>query len=539
MRASVTVLGGVGEIGMNMYVYETDDTAVIVDCGVMFADYTFPGVDYIIPDFEYIENIKHKLAAVLVSHGHEDHIGGLPYLLARFNIPVYGGKLGLGILASKLGARKEKYKLITVESREALKIGDFHVSFIPVTHSIADTFAIYVKSGPFSALHCSDFKIDYTPVSGEPFREEDFSAIGDKSLTCLLIDSTNAMNEGFTDSESTIKRELKDIVCSSAGRVFFTTFSSNLEVAEELGRKVVIEGASIERNVEIAKKLGYLEAKPKCVVQLSTAKKLPDNKVIYIITGCQGEMHSTLYRVASRERKDLKVEQGDTFIISARVIPGNEKSLNRLINLIYENGGEVVDIATRHVHVSGHASRGELTKMLKLTRPSYVVPVHGEEMHLAHQRMNAMKTGMFERERIIPLKDGMKGVFEGGKLTDVDEVPHGAVYIDLRGKMVIDDELLKDRKSLCRDGAVAVTVVYDSFREKTVTPPVIRAKGFRLDDHQIFELRKFLNDNLSSLFEEAAGDYNIIEDYIEKLVRRYFRKSMDRRPAVAASVVEV
>ncbi|MCD8490529.1 MAG: ribonuclease J [Geovibrio sp.] len=301
MRASVAVLGGVGEIGMNMYVYETEDTAVIVDCGVMFADYTYPGVDYIIPDFTYIRDIEHKLKAVLVSHGHEDHIGALPYFLSEFNVPVYGGKLSLGILAAKLGSKKEKVTLIPVESRETVKIGDFSVTFLPVTHSIGDTFAIYVKHGPFSALHCSDFKIDYTPVSGEPFNEDDFAPLAEGGLTCLLLDSTNSQNEGFTNSESSIKAELKDIIRSSPGRVFFTTFSSNLdrlrqviEAAEELGRKVVLEGASIERNVDIAKKIGYLDIPPKAIVQLSAGKKMPENKVVYIITGCQGETQSTL-----------------------------------------------------------------------------------------------------------------------------------------------------------------------------------------------------------------------------------------------------
>lgn len=546
MRASVAVLGGVGEIGMNMYVYETEDTAVIIDCGVMFADYTYPGVDYIIPDFTYIREIEHKLKAVLVSHGHEDHIGALPYFFSEFNVPVYGGKLSLGILAAKLGSKKERVKLIPVEARETVKIGDFSATFLPVTHSIGDTFGIYLKHGPFSALHCSDFKIDYTPVSGEPFNEDDFAKLAEGGLTCLMLDSTNSQNEGFTNSESSIKSELKDIMRSSAGRVFFTTFSSNLdrlrqviEAADELGRKVVIEGASIERNVDIAKKIGYLDIPARSIVQLSTGKKMPENKVVYIITGCQGETQSTLYRIASRERRDLKVEPGDTFIISSRVIPGNEKNLNRLINLIYENGGEVIDTAARKIHVSGHASRGELTKMMNLTKPSYLIPVHGEEMHLAHMTKTAMKTGIFQRDNILPVKDGMRAVFEGGKLVAVDDIPHGTVYIDQRGRTVIDEELLKDRKSLCRDGAVAVTVLYSPLYEALEMPPVIRVKGFRIDDRTTFELRKYLNDSMASLIEEANGDYTLLEDFIEKLVRRFFRKCMDRRPAVAAAVVEV
>lgn len=546
MRASVAVLGGVGEIGMNMYVYETENTAVIVDCGVMFADYTCPGVDYIIPDFTYIKEIEHKLKAVVVTHGHEDHVGALPYFLAEFNLPVYGGRLSLGILGAKLGARKDKVSFNAVSPRETVTIGDFSVTFLPLTHSIGDTYGIYIKHGSFSCLHASDFKIDYTPVAGEPFNEDDFASLAQGGLTCLTLDSTNAKNDGFTKSESSLKAELKDVIRSSPGRIFFTTFASNLdrlrqviEIADELGRKVVIEGASIERNFDIAKKIGYLQIPQKAVIQLSTGKKLPDNKVLYIITGCQGETQSTLYRIASRERKDLKVEPGDTFIISSRVIPGNEKSLNRLINLIYENGGEVIDAGSREIHVSGHASKGELMKMMNLTRPSYLIPIHGEEAHLAGMRKTAMKTGLFKNEQILPVKNGMKAVFEGGKLVDVDEIPHGAVYIDLRSRKPVSEEILKDRKSLCRDGAVAVTVLYRPFYEKLEMPPLVRVKGFDTDDRTMFELRKFLNDNMMSLIEEADGDNDLLEDFISKLVRRFFRKNMDRRPGVSVTVVEV
>ncbi|MCD8490530.1 MAG: hypothetical protein LRY51_00750 [Geovibrio sp.] len=223
------------------------------------------------------------------------------------------------------------------------------------------------------------------------------------------------------------------------------------------------------------------------------------------------------------------MEPGDTFIISSRVIPGNEKNLNRLINLIYENGGEVIDTAARKIHVSGHASRGELTKMMNLTRPSYLIPVHGEEMHLAHMRKTAMKTGHFERESVLPVKDGMKAVFAGGKLVAVDDIPHGAVYIDQRGRTVIDEELLKDRKSLCRDGAVAVTVLYSPLYEALETPPVVRVKGFRIDDRTTFELRKYLSDNMASLIEEANGDYTLLEDFIEKLVRRFFQEKYGQK----------
>ncbi|WP_022851078.1 ribonuclease J [Limisalsivibrio acetivorans] len=544
MSSYLTVLGGVGEIGMNMYVYESMDTAVIVDCGVMFADYSTPGVDYIIPDFSYLERIKDKLKGIFISHGHEDHIGGISFLLAEYNLPVYGGALSLGILEAKLSRRKLGYELRRVEKRETVEIGDISVTFLPVTHSIGDTYALAVQTPDFSALHVSDFKIDYTPAYGEPFRNEDFAPLA--GLDLLLMDATNAHVPGSTDSESSLRSELSDIMQNAEGRVFFTTFSSNLdrirqimEIAKETGRKVVVEGASLERNVNIATKLGYMEIPSDTIIPLSHARKMKDSKVCFIITGSQGEMNSTLYRVASRERKDLHVKEGDLFIISARVIPGNEKSLNRLINNIYENGGEVVDIGSRHIHVSGHAAQDELKTMLKLTKPRYLLPVHGEEMHLASQRKLARESVDMKNRGIIRGKNGSRIGFDRRGFAGVDEVEHGTVYIDLRGRMVIDDETLKDRKSLCRDGAVSVSVIYNRAKGGMEMPPVVRVTGFAMPDHRMFELRKFLNHNIQSLLEETGDDFPLLEEYIKKLVRRHFRKTMDRRPAVAAAVMEV
>lgn len=528
-----------------MYVYETENSAIIIDCGVMFADNNFPGIDYVIPDFEYLDSIKHKLKGIFITHGHEDHVGAVPFLLRAFNLPVYGGRLSLGILEAKRGAKKYAPDLRTVKPRESVTEGDFTVKFLPVTHSISDTYALHISCEGFSALHCSDYKIDQSPAGGEPFNPADFTKLAEDGLTALLVDSTNALNEGFTQSESSVKSDLKKVFKNASGRIFFTSFSSNidrfrqiLDIARECGRKIVLEGAALDRNVSIAKSLGYIDLPEDLVIGLRASKKLPDSEVCYIITGCQGETNSTLYRIASGERKDLSVREGDLFVISARVIPGNEKNLINLVNLIYKSGGNVVDIGKSRIHVSGHASQEEIKLMVNFTRPKYVIPVHGESVHMITLKRMLKDTGMVEPDNVVLTEDGQKLSFADGKLTGTDEVPHGKVFIDLRGHFVMDEDSVKDRKHLCRDGAVSVVLM----RRKGgafILPPVIETAGFVLEPEKMQALQDFLAENIEEIFMEDDYDYLDLKGGLSRLTRRFFKKNLDRRPLVIPVVTEI
>lgn len=545
MNCSISFLGGVGEIGMNMYVYETDETAIIVDCGVMFADNNLPGIDYVIPDFEYLDSIKDKLKAVFITHGHEDHVGAVPFLLRAYNLPVYGGRLSLGILEQKRGAKKVGPDLRPVRSRQEITEGDFTVKFLPVTHSISDTYALYVKCGDFSALHCSDYKIDQSPAGGEPFNPADFTALARENLTALLVDSTNAMNEGFTQSESSIKADLKKVFKNATGRIFFTSFSSNidrfrqiLDIARDCGRKVVLEGTALDRNVSIAKSLGYIDLPDDLIVTLRAAKKLPDNQVCYIITGCQGETNSTLYRIASGERKDLSIREGDLFVISARVIPGNEKNLINLVNLIYKAGGKVVDIGKSRIHVSGHASQEEIKLMVNFTRPKYVIPVHGEPAHMITLKRMLKDTEFVAQDNIVLVEDGKKAIFEENVLTKTRDVPHGKVFIDLRGHFVMDEDSVKDRKHMCRDGAVSV-VILKKPDGTYILPPFVETAGFDLEKDQMMNLQDFLSSHLHELVNDDDYDYLDLKGGLSRLTRRFFKKNLDRRPLVIPVVTEI
>jgi ribonuclease J len=459
---------------------------------------------------------------------------------------VYGGKLSLGILEAKRGAKKVGPDLRTVSARQIINEGDFTVQFLPVTHSISDTFALYVRCGDFSALHCSDFKIDQSPAGGEAFNPADFTALAKEGLTALLVDSTNALNEGFTQSESSINEDLLKVFKNATGRVFFTTFSSNidrirqiLDIANQCGRKVVLEGSALDRNVSIAKSLGYIDIVEEQMTGLRASKKLPDNQVCYIITGCQGETNSTLYRIASGERKDMSVKEGDLFVISARVIPGNEKNLINLINMIYKSGGKVVDIGKNRVHVSGHASQEEIKLMVNFTRPKYVIPVHGEAVHMITLKRMLKKTSFIKPDNILMVEDGRKITFENNGEYTLNDVPHGKVFIDLRGHFVMDEDSVKDRKHLCRDGAVSVVLLKRKEGGAFILPPVCETAGFSLEERQMKALQDFIAEYLHDLLSDGDYDFEELKGGLSRLTRRFFKKNLDRRPLVIPVVTEI
>lgn len=543
MSVKFSILGGAGEIGMNMYLYESEESALIVDCGVMFTDASFPGVDLIIPDFSYIERIRHKLKGLVLSHGHEDHIGGVPYLLKQFDMPVYGGSLTVQLLESKLKENKLKAEVHTIYDNEELVIGDFTVVMLPVNHSISDTFAIHILHNDLNCLHVSDFKIDQSPVNGKPFAPELYLKAAERGIDCLVSDSTNVVNPNFTPSESSVKKDIKDIISSHKGRIFFTTFASNIdriqqvvEICGEVGRKIVFEGRSIVRNVEIAKKLGYIRIPNRVAIDLVGSKQLNDDKICYIISGCQGEHQSTLYKVVSRERKNLQVRYGDLFVISARVIPGNEKNLNETINNIYMNGGEVVDIQQKHVHVSGHASAEELKFMLNLTKPKYLVPVHGEHFHLKKHIQLGLSSGFIKKGDALFCVAGDQLIFEKHRLSGRSEIPYGRKFIDRRGNFSFGNDILKVRKQLARDGVVILKVKFD-LNGVIMEPPLVITEGFILNGTQQFGLRKHIMDNLPLLNDSVKNGIGGWTDLIQKLAKTYFKKRLDRKPVVVVIAV--
>ncbi len=545
MSFKFSILGGSGEIGMNMYLFESEKAVVIVDCGVMFGDCDLPGVDLIIPDFSYLETIEQKAFALFLSHGHEDHIGGVPYLLDKYKIPVYGGKLTIKLLESKLKEHKIKAEINELTDESIIDFHDFKIKAIPVNHSISDTFAFHLIHKDLNVLHSSDFKIDLSPVNGQPFSSESFIMAKREGIDLYIGDSTNVVNENFTPSESTVKKDLKDIINNHNGRVFFTTFASNIdrirqlvEICEELNRKIVFEGTSIIKNIKIAEELGYINIPKGLKIPLSKTKEIEDDKICFVISGCQGERQSSFYKVVSKERKALQIKKGDLFIISARVIPGNEKNLNETINMIYTNGGEVVDIQKKHVHVSGHASEEELKLMFNLLKPKYFVPVHGEALHLKKHFDLAVDLEFVKQENAFILLSGEQLVFENKKFIEKNTITSGKKYIDKRGDFIFDENLLKERKHLSRDGVI--TLIFKKiYSEPYYEILDIQTKGFELPPRHIFKLKKYVFNNLPVLNAGVKNDKNDIFEMFEKMLKTYFKRNFDRRPVISVIKVDI
>ncbi|KAA0257124.1 ribonuclease J [Deferribacter autotrophicus] len=524
MSSRIIFLGGAGEIGMNMYLYESDNSAIIVDCGVKFADSSYPGIDMIIPDWGYIDKIKDKLCGIILTHGHEDHIGGLSYFLKEYELPIYGGELTLRLVEHKLKERKIKVKDTVVHDGDIYNFGDFKVEFVGVTHSIQDTFGLYIENEDFKALHISDYKMDQAPVNGKPFDVHRFMEIGKRGITVLLSDSTNIINDGITPSESSVFNDLLDVFLQAKGRVFFTTFSSNIdrikqviEICQQIGRRVVVDGTSVIKSVKIGRELGLLNFSNELMVSLTEANKIDDDKICYIISGCQGEVNSTLYKIAANERKSLKAKEGDLFIISARVIPGNELNLNNTINKLYYYGAKVVDIEEKKIHVSGHASKEEAKLLLNFIRPKYLIPIHGEFRHMkTHIELLEEVHYDIQTEGIF-VEDGDVIIFEDEKLFGKGKIEVGRRYIDGRGDFILSEEDLKIKKHLSRDGIVLVQEINGDFNFEII--------GFKLERRDIIMLYNFLVDNLIDMDIPR-------EELVEKIVKRFFKRRFDKRPIV-------
>lgn len=501
---------------MNLYVYETEEHAVIVDYGVMFAEPQQSGIDSILPDISYLREIKHKLRAVIATHGHEDHIGGLWDMAAQVELPVYTGRFTAELIRGKIVRRKGIEIEQVFPSKEYI-FGDIKVRFFPVKHSIPDAFGLVLDCGGRKVVHLSDFTGDKN-ASFLP----DAARGGD--IFALTLDSTNALNPGGHEfTEGDVARELADIVSNAFGRVFVTTFASNVErigsvisAAKQCGRKVVVEGAAMEKTVGIASRLGLISLPEDLVVGVKQAHKMHPAELVYIVSGCQGEYGSALYSICSGERSLVKIEGGDTLIFSSRMIPGNERCINSLVNQAIKAGAVVIQAGDRKVHVSGHAKQDELMAAIKAISPEYFIPIHGEYRHMAANRALAIKSGVDSHNAIIIESGDQLSFHAGGPVKTTVSVSHR--YYDGRGGFVLDEAAYAARKNLARDGIVII--------HAEAKKPVIDTSGFTLNP-----------DDYSSLLRAIAADDkgDVDEPYAERLwrvTRKFFKKNMGRRPLV-------
>jgi len=546
---SIIPLGGVEEIGLNMTVMEYGDDLIIVDAGLMFPEEDMLGVDFVIPDFSYLIENKDKIKGVVLTHGHEDHTGALPFLLKEIDVPVYGTPLTLGLVREKLKEHfLENAALIPVKPRDVVNLGVFSVEFVRVTHSIVDGVGLGIDTPIGKVVHTGDFKLDPTPVDGQLMDFHKFSEYGEKGALLMLSDSTNAEKGGYTFSEKEVRRAFEDIFSASQGRIIIATFASNIhriqqaiDVAVKFGRKVILCGKSLVSNAQIALDLGYLQIPREPWLRLEDLKKLEDREVVIITTGSQGEPMSVLSRIATDEHKQIKAKEGDTVILSAKVIPGNERSIGRIINHLFKRGANVIYEKVSEIHVSGHASKEELKLMLNMVRPKYFMPVHGEYRHLVYHSRLAEKTGI-PKENIFMLEDGeiLEITDEGAKKNG--RVNSGRIFIDGKGVGDVEGMVLRDRRRLGYDGLVLVIIAVEKLTGRLVSGPDIITRGFVFEDtvpDLINNIGSLVSETLKVLDKEIMLDPSLVKSKIRSVLKKYLRNTMEKSPMIVPIIFEI
>ena len=542
-------LGGLDGIGKNMTVIEYGDDMILDDAGLMFPDDNHPGVDLILPDYTYVLENEHKLRGIIVTHGHEDHTGALPFLLQDLNpnVPIYSAKLSLGLIAGKLEEHRIKNpNFHEVRAGDKLQLGKLGVEFFAVNHSIPDAMGVYITSPAGSVLHTGDFKLDQTPIDG---RRTDYAALtrfGAQGVDLLLSDSTNAMHKGFTGSEAEVGTTLRDIIGRAQGRVFVASFSSHIHRVQQVcdaavatGRKVVVTGRSMVTNTKIARELGYLNIDEENIIDAFDIDKFPENRIVVLCTGSQGEPLSALARMATGEHRTLQIQEGDTVIISATPVPGNEKAVTQIVNMLAKIGADVYDKNRGLVHVSGHASQEELKLVLALTNPKHFMPVHGEATHLRAHAQLAEKMGV-PSENIFVSDNGDTLEMRSGKVSVGTPVESGVIYVD--GLRIGDTNqvVLRDRKKLSEDGVVTAVVVLS---KKTNTVEEVRMEGRGISfDVAGADMAAEARDRLRKILGKHAAelrDKDAVNKFVRETLSNYLWDSQRSRPMVVPFVLEV
>jgi ribonuclease J len=542
-------LGGLGEFGLNMMLIEYGDDAIAVDCGLMFPDAHLLGIDLVIPDVSYLLEQKSKLKAIVLTHAHEDHVGALPFVLKHFDVPIYGTKLTLGLLANKLREHdlEDSAEVHEITAGAPWQIGPFTVEGIRVTHSLMDCLALAVETPLGTVIHTGDFKIDNTPMDGEMFDFQRFAAYGEKGVLLLMSDSTNVERRGHTPSEREVGTNLEQIIVKSTGKVLVSTFSSSIpriqqvvEIAERCDRRVVLSGRSMIRNCEVAAELGYLHLPRSFMTDGDRWQSLAPDRLMFLTTGSQGEPMSVLHRVALDDHKTLKVESGDTVILSSKFIPGNEKVISNLINHLYRRGAEVHYEKVSEIHVSGHASQEELKIMLQLTRPRYFVPIHGEYRHLVRHRRLAQDVGIPE-ENCFLLDDGDVLELTSRGAEKVKPIQVGRVFVDGKGVGDVGDMVIRDRRHLSEDGMVLAVMAIHQQSGEIVAGPDLISRGFMLaeESEEVMESAKqAVLAALGDMNRETRTDPEELKEEVRRVLRRFFRKKLERRPVVLPYIIE-
>ena len=540
----IVALGGLGEIGRNMTVFEINGRLLIVDCGVLFPEESQPGVDLILPDFDYVRDRLDDVEAIVLTHAHEDHIGAVPYLLReKSDIPILGSRLTLALLEAKL--REHRIKSYTMEVREGQseKLGEFALEFIAVNHSIPDALAVAITTKAGTILHTGDFKMDQLPMDGRVTDLNQFARLGDRGIDLLLVDSTNAEVPGFLASEQEIAPVLDGVFSRAQGRIIVACFASHIHRVQQVvdaavrhQRKVAFVGRSMVRNMTVAKDLDYLTVPGGVLVASDQLPDLPDDEAVLVCTGSQGEPMAVLSRIANRDHA-IQVGPGDTIVLASSLIPGNENSVNRVINGLTRLGATVVHKGNAMVHVSGHAAAGELLYVYNICKPRNVMPVHGEWRHLRANAALAQKTGV-PRDRIVLAEDGVVVDLADGVAAIVGAVPCGYVYVDGSSVGDITEASLKDRRILGEEGFISVFVAVDIVEGKVVAGPEVHARGFAEGDAVFDPVLPRIRSALEDALRDGVSDTAPLAQLVRRQVGKWVNETHRRRPMIIPVVVE-
>ncbi len=549
-KVRIIPLGGINEIGKNITAIEYKNDIVVIDCGLKFPDEDMFGIDLVIPDISYLLKNKDKIRGIFLTHGHEDHIGALPYVLRELNVPVYGTKLTLGIVETKLKEHGllSSTELIRVKPRDVIKLNSVSVEFIKTNHSIADSVAIAIHTPLGVVLHTGDFKIDYTPIDGEPMDFARFAEIGKKGVLAMMADSTNVEKPGYTMSEKVVGESFARLFSKAKGRIIIATFASNvhriqqiIDAARVYDRKVAVSGRSMENIVAVAAELGYLEFEKDILVSVDQINKYPNDKVVIITTGSQGEPMSALARMASSEHRKVNIVEGDTVIISATPIPGNEKLVSKVINQLFQKGAEVIYKSLAEIHVSGHACQEELKLMQCLVKPKFFIPVHGEYRHLKQHGELAISLGMPETNVLIPENGGVIEVTRNN-IRRNGTVNSGQVFVDGLGVGDVGNIVLRDRKHLSQDGILTVVVTLSKENNSIIAGPDIISRGFvyvRESEGLMDGAKDIVRDVLRECEEKNITDWASLKSKVRDELRSYLYEKTKRKPMILPIIMEI
>ncbi len=547
----IVPLGGFGEIGLNMMAVQYADSVVVIDAGLMFPEEEMFGIDAVIPDFSYLRDRKEKLDGLLITHGHEDHIGAIPFFVQEFRVPVYGTRFTLALIREKLREHNLVNRVDFVEliPGKTIKIGCLKIEPFNVCHSIPDGVGLIIDTPEGTIVHSGDFKIDYNPAGGSPTDLKGLKKKISKGVKLLLSDSTNVEREGYTLSESQIGKTFSRIFEKCAGRIIIAVFASNIyriqqivNVSVKYGRKILFHGKSIQTNVRIAEDLGYLSIDPSSRIFLRDLSNLPDDRVVIVTTGSQGEPMSALTRIAFDDHKWIKLKKGDTVILSSKFIPGNERTIHNVINHLYRRGAEVIYERVGDIHVSGHAYRDELKKLISVVKPEYFVPIHGEYRHLVKHCALATEAGVPE-DHCFLLENGDTLQIFSDRVVRGPRVSVGRVFVDGKGVGDIGKPVLRDRKHLAEDGLVIVSLVIDQEFRDILSGPDVFSRGFvseELNAEVLYCAQCLILEIFDRFMEEGlTPDTGEIQRRIRKELRKFFYKVLGRRPVIYPIVVEV